>query len=487
MTQTLHIFRKDLRHHWPFAAVAQLVAMAIHLWLPLNLFPESAPHYDRVFPLLFLLQPISYLLLVARLVHDEALVGTMQFWLARPYDWRCLLAAKGLFLVLVLHGPLFFIQAGALARNGFPPGPHLGILLAQQAALFCAMVLLGWALAALTSQLAHFLLLALGSFLALTFGFEIWKSSSPSGLQWIPQFLLFAFGSAVAVLLLWWQYTRRGTRLAFGIAAAAFVVALILPHAVTASTQIAIQKWLSPGKAAPVFAAVLDPSLPKDAPAECSPAPDDVCIRLPLSVTGFEQREFRIHQMDALLVTPQGERLPTWNHKMYKVRNGQGRQEWWQVLQMKRRDLERLSAPVRVENNVVLSTYLSVSSVVLPLGLEPSWVDGVGWCVAGQWQGSFGLLVRCRRPSDSPDLVSVEPLKDMAGTITGGYNSLPESGRLGPVLNFPPVSIATVWDRSPQGTVAFRLQRLIYEFTGRVSWAVDGVSLREFAGEGLAR
>jgi hypothetical protein len=43
-------------------------------------------------------------LTIARLVHEEPLVGLDWFWVSRPYDWRSLLAAKLLLVVLVFVG-----------------------------------------------------------------------------------------------------------------------------------------------------------------------------------------------------------------------------------------------------------------------------------------------------------------------------------------------------------------------------------------------
>lgn len=244
MTQIWHIFRKDLRHHWPYALLAVVVSMVLHLWLPLSLSPEQIPGSDRISSFLNLLQPIAWLILLGRLMHDEAIPGTTQFWLSRPYDWRCLLAAKGLFLILVLHGPLLLVHLGALARNGFSPWPHFGSLLGQQLALFGTLALMAWALAAVTNNLANFLLLFLVGFLSAMFSIELFPFRFPAGLQWMLDFLRLGLGSAFAALLLRWQYMRRGSRMAVGIAAVGFLIVLVLPRAVGASRAIALQEYL---------------------------------------------------------------------------------------------------------------------------------------------------------------------------------------------------------------------------------------------------
>ena len=39
-------------------------------------------------------------------VQQERVPGDRQYWLTRPYDWRCLLAAKNAFLLIFLAPPL---------------------------------------------------------------------------------------------------------------------------------------------------------------------------------------------------------------------------------------------------------------------------------------------------------------------------------------------------------------------------------------------
>ncbi len=65
--------------------------------------------------------PILWLVLIARLIHDEALVGDQQFWLTRPYTWSALLAAKLLFLVLFVFVPFLVMQCYLLAHAGLNP------------------------------------------------------------------------------------------------------------------------------------------------------------------------------------------------------------------------------------------------------------------------------------------------------------------------------------------------------------------------------
>lgn len=484
MTQILHIFRKDLRHHWPYVLLAIVVSILLHLLLPVSLSLKDPRNHNEFSDLLGLLQPVAWLLVVARLVQDEAIPGTTQFWISRPYDWRCLLAAKGLFLILVVHTPLLLLHMGALARNGFSPWPHLGSLLMQQLGLFAAASLLSWAGAALTTNLAHFLLWFLVLGVAVAMGIQYQPLSLPQGLDWMPDFLRAACCSAFSALLLLWQYWRRGSRIALGIGAVGCLVLIFLPRAVSTAHAINWQKFLSPASVAPALTIQLDvlqpPLNPEDFPANAN----SVYASIPLAMKGFEERDFLVHVEAVWLVTTQGERIPVGYWNIYKVPSGQGAHQWRQVIFVKRRDLPRLKSAVRIEGRAILSTFRRVASAELPLSPEPSWIEGIGWCVAGEWRGSEGVRVRCRQTADNRNRVTVEPIDESGNSKSDRQSVLPQSGRLGPTLQLAPVSVATSWAANYRGIQSFRLQSLTYEYTGLFAWALDAVPLADFMVEG---
>ena len=130
MTQTLHIFRKDIRHQWP-----ELSIYAVLLFLAAVITPmvEDGVWIDNpVLPILatllkFLLT-LSWLLLTVRVVHEEALVGDRQFWTTRPYRWQSLFAAKALFIALCIALPFLTMQCVMATRHGLNPF-NLGFLI----------------------------------------------------------------------------------------------------------------------------------------------------------------------------------------------------------------------------------------------------------------------------------------------------------------------------------------------------------------------
>ena len=140
MKQTLHLIRKDLRQFWLETLMSVFVVFAAaftdrYLWIADP--NDSMPFAWRVAhdPLRLLayafviLMPVSWWLLIERIVHAETLIGDKQFWITRPIDWKSLLSAKLLFLLVFLYLPFTIAQCIELNRAGFPILPNLPGLL----------------------------------------------------------------------------------------------------------------------------------------------------------------------------------------------------------------------------------------------------------------------------------------------------------------------------------------------------------------------
>jgi len=90
MRQILHIFAKDSRRFWPEIAVSLAILVAFVRvypvqWMGPELFgsADDVERYRRLQGIagtLALLLPVSWLSLIARVVHGESLVGDRQFW-----------------------------------------------------------------------------------------------------------------------------------------------------------------------------------------------------------------------------------------------------------------------------------------------------------------------------------------------------------------------------------------------------------------------
>jgi hypothetical protein len=94
-------------------------------------------------------------------------VGDRQFWLTRPYEWKNLLAAKLLFVLVVLYLPIFIAHCVLLAEAGFYPFSYLPGLLYNLFLLTVVIVLPIFALATVTSNFARMTLTLLGAFVGM--------------------------------------------------------------------------------------------------------------------------------------------------------------------------------------------------------------------------------------------------------------------------------------------------------------------------------
>jgi hypothetical protein len=168
MKQILHILAKDFRHFWPeilisLALLGALVWIYPSTWLAGRDFLTTLLE-GRLAALLTLLIPVSWWLLIARVIHAEALVGDRQFWVTRPYEWKKLLGAKVLFLLAFLYLPLLIAQCLLLFRAGFHPLSFLPGLLFNLLLITAGIVL---PLLAITTVTATFARLTLTLFVGL--------------------------------------------------------------------------------------------------------------------------------------------------------------------------------------------------------------------------------------------------------------------------------------------------------------------------------
>jgi hypothetical protein len=237
MNQILHIFRKDVRRHWPdiVVALAVLAAYAWHQtgeWHPRDI--TSQMLHDRLLKWLPFAVVLAWSFLIARVVLAESLVGERQFWITRPYDWRKLLTAKLLYLVAFFSFPLLLIQAILLWRAGFSPTPYLAGLLLLALWWVSLVIPPVMTLAVVTSNIAQFFLVVLGiaaSIIGIAiFGDQLQRVEFlPAELipEWVGPTLLLA--AAIMAIIL--QYARRRTLqsrlLLFSVGTAVIIVSLI--------------------------------------------------------------------------------------------------------------------------------------------------------------------------------------------------------------------------------------------------------------------
>jgi hypothetical protein len=240
MRQTLHIFRKDVQHFWPYAAVVLALTATLAC-----LDPHTTPFYrpwsvDYIVDTIhWLVLPLAWWFTIAAVVHDETPAGDRQFWITRPYSWKSVVAAKTLFVLVFLMAPYFVTDCIVLSAKGFPPSGLLPGLLIRECLLAVVLMLPAFLLAAVTRGMREFVLglLVVGVALVGLIEYSQFHQSHPmldqlalsgsSGMLWRAVGWVSGLCPAVLLALVGWQYARRRTIAVRAIAAVAAAWALL--------------------------------------------------------------------------------------------------------------------------------------------------------------------------------------------------------------------------------------------------------------------
>ncbi|ADW67856.1 ABC transporter permease [Granulicella tundricola] len=231
MPQSILIFRKDIRHLLPELGVVLLLFVAFASCAP-SMWTASAyaPYMALLAVLLKVLMPISWVVLISRLVHDESLVGDRQFWTSRPYHWGKLLAAKILFLAVFIYLPFLLVQCYLLKHAGLHPLLALPALGHNLVLLTICVILPITALAAITSNFARLLLSVIGAiiYMLVVSGFVFYFAFLKMQLPHLQADLLAVFFLLPAVALVYQYKTRQTQRSRILLIATPIAAALIV-------------------------------------------------------------------------------------------------------------------------------------------------------------------------------------------------------------------------------------------------------------------
>jgi hypothetical protein len=250
MRQTLHIFKKDVRHlRWEIGLALLLTAAFASSDIADN--QRLANGGDQILKSLL---PLSWLYLIGRVIQSEALPGNKQFWLTRPYSRKSLFAAKVLFLLTFITLPMMVSDSVILGMAGFSPAGHLSGLLWEQVLRWMVLIAPAMAVAAITTgtaEQAGSLLLGLAFFFCVTRlerGFTDWGVR-----EWIRSSIAVSFAGAgvagIVVLQYFWGKTVSARIAAAGLVGLGSLIAFLPPIAER------------PIDAAPSLRVTLDPSI----------------------------------------------------------------------------------------------------------------------------------------------------------------------------------------------------------------------------------
>ena len=265
-----HIFKKDLKLQWKFAALMAVLQFAsMTLLLKLGPFQDSRS-LRSLMPLMLLATVAGIPFLIAAVVHQDAIPGERQDWLVRPIQRGDLLLAKFLFVLLAVHGPMLFADLFRGLANGFAFGPSFASAVSHGLFVLLAFSVPLLAFASLTRNFMEAIVAGLIVFLCFVgFIFLVDQTISRgllvtgSGLAWIPEAAVYVVGLAGGAAILCLQYFRRRTIAARGLAAGAVALALLcvfLPW----NAAFALERGLSPNPStASAVAVSFDPALGK--------------------------------------------------------------------------------------------------------------------------------------------------------------------------------------------------------------------------------
>jgi len=240
--QALHILRKDFDYVRIEVAIFVLLAAAF-AWMKLHV--QNDEWSDPVLAL-----AAAYL--IARSVHADGIPGDRQFWLTRPYSRKSLLFAKLLFVAVCVSLPVALAELTVALRAGFDLKETIGPLLLSQALLFVfgALPILG--LAALTTGIIPFIVIALaltllwmGGSSAVEFWFPAYAYSIPGPVEWIRSTMFSVPIVVVTIIAIVWQYRSRATNSSRILAIAGLNVAALLFLFIPASFALQTQSWFS--------------------------------------------------------------------------------------------------------------------------------------------------------------------------------------------------------------------------------------------------
>ncbi len=471
MRQSLAIFAKDARRFWLeiLICVALLIALVVvypSTWSVAG-FPDGVGRvrfFGGAGPtgilagVLVVLIPIAWLVLIARVVHCERLVGDTQFWLTRPYDWRKLLGSKLLYLAAFLYVPFFVAQCALLREGGFQPFHYVGGLLFNLLLLTAVGVLPLMALATITRGFGRLMLVLLGVALvivaALITSFVMPShvtSSVPDILSGDLALTVIFCGSLAAIILM---YARRSAKAGWLLLIA---ITLIMCSTAYFDPDSALVDHyypeLSPIAAAPVRFAYGAQGLDQPG-ASFTDDKHAVDIAIPIVASGVQDGYVAIPEALKIIMTnASGEKWESpWQGYMTE-RILPGMHTTWIHFRMRRSVYEQFrSMPVTLRIPIATTMARKAGESVIPLQDADFTVPEIGVCQPRRWtfKPDEMMGITCRSAMNEPQLTYVSALWTQGGCEAGAavdQNHVVTKSWVGELGPGPAeLGITSVWD-----------------------------------------
>jgi hypothetical protein len=393
MKQILHIFAKDARHFWPEILISLALLMTF-VWVePSTWLVQIRPHAMAVgwtYPnlegtaflaaLLPLFIVLSWWLLIARVAHAEALVGDRQFWVTQPYEWKMLLSAKLLFLLVFLYLPLLIARCVLLLLAGFHPSRFVPELLYSLLLITGVLVLPLFAITTVTATFARLTLTLLAGLACFTAYLAVALYFAEDGGVPVGDFVSLPLTLCVCLAVVVLQYALRRVWISRFLLIA--IPLLLFLSDIVFSDSAAVQREFprpSGGQAAPVQLALLKD--PRKIPDAYLKRAKRVQVNIPLQVSGVaEGNAVLTGPVQVTVEAPNGARWTSpWalSHDTYAP----GTDDSWISFQMNRAFFDRVSAvPVTLHVRVGLTKVRAGKVRSIPLPAEDFLVPDFGFC-----------------------------------------------------------------------------------------------------------
>lgn len=481
-----HIFRKDLKLLWPLVAGVALLHLASRFVLyKAGHFGGGIPALSVVMDMLVAAEYMGSAFLIAAVIHQDPVPGVRQDWLVRPVKRGDLMAAKLLFVLLLVQGPMLVADWLGAMMYGFGPLESLAAALSRGLFLLFLFYLMFTVFVSLTANLMETLVAGLFTFLGGgAIAMLLMTQNTPgrqllavtqSGLRWISDSAHFLVVLAGAVILLRLQYFQRRImlgRYVFATASFLWILMFFFPW----QPAFAIQQRLSPNPGAAATVQVAFDSVPRPKEPVVDPDRPRIAIQgiqvyLPFRVHGLPDDSVLVgNHTDVYLTDPSGARHKVGGGDMEARQDGPaaGDVAIRQAIQMPPFLYEKLKdKTVRVEMEHSLTLFRVNEANAIPALNGDQRIPGVGWCETRLNDAQTAVRVRCMAPGKPPSCIM-------------GFLEDPASGRRNPAStgcrpDYTPYVANIVYDAMGRfGTsLAFR------DPAGLAKYPVTGPQLKE--------
>ena len=432
--QPLHILRKDILHLWPEILITLLVFAAFGCLAPEN---WQGSQYlgiiQLVWFLVHVLMPITWLVLIARLVHDENLIGDRQFWTSRPYHWASLLSAKVLFLLLFVYVPFALMQILLLKHIGLHPTTALPGLFKDLGLLTVYFILPLTAIAAVTGTFTRMLLASIGAvlYLLVAFGVIVWLIFERMRPPVFNNLLLAVIVVLPAAALLY-QYSTRRTAISRVLLLVTPLVLILATLAVPYGSLLNADYKNKPGISEPRLSDFPEQFRPKaPQPGHLVVLAHKVEVQFPYAVSGADRESAYMIKGVAITITAPGF---TWQSDFTESPQEQQLSSGQPVAVVTVPVPEAVFNKVRnapADVHLVLATdHLKTTKPATWKANAPSFdVPGHGVCKFPENDVAEGFEPTCFYPYDTPK-VNFATASLSANSCAAGGQGVPAGGRL---------------------------------------------------------